>query len=169
MIYRLTNRRRPPGLGPAGRRFKSNHLYHAIPLFLIGLHCNCMKFCNMRNLSDLSNSLSNDLTSGQGIRYSRCRVLGARLPRERRISDSLRHWFESSPANKSSFSFHHFPKPCNHPNSYRTGYSRTWRLKTPTRSHDGTGMSIVSGLRLNASRVDAKRGNHFLQTRLIVQ
>ena len=32
--------------------------------------------------------------------------------------------------------------------------------KTPTGSHDGTGMSIVSGLRLNASRVDAKRANH---------
>jgi len=43
------------------------------------LHCNYLMFCNSRNLSDLSNSLSNDLTSGQGIRYSRCHVLRANL------------------------------------------------------------------------------------------
>jgi hypothetical protein len=50
--------------------------------------------------------------------------------------------------NQSFFSFNHFRKPCNHPNLYRSGYSRTSRLKTLPRSHDGTGMSIVSGLRL---------------------
>jgi len=54
----------------------------------------------------------------------------------------------ASLCNQSFFSFNNFRKPCNDPNLYRSGYSRTSRLKTLPRSHDGTGMSIVSGLRL---------------------
>src|SRR5271156_2302183 len=76
IIYRFAYRRRPPGLGPGGRRFKSNHPADAIPRFLTGLHGNRVMFCNTRNLSNLSNSLSNDLHSGQGIRYSLCQTLG---------------------------------------------------------------------------------------------
>ncbi len=57
-----------PGSGPGGRWFKSNRPDHAIPRSLIGLHSNCEVFCNTRNLSNLSNSLSTDLTPGQGIR-----------------------------------------------------------------------------------------------------
>jgi hypothetical protein len=56
-----------------------------------------------------------------------------------------------------------------HSNLYRGKYSKTSRPKTLPRSHDRTGMSIISGLRLIRPE-SMLSGDHFLQadfTRLI--
>jgi hypothetical protein len=47
---------------------KSNRSDAAIPRSLINLHRNCVVSYDTWNLSNLSNSLFNDLTNGQGIR-----------------------------------------------------------------------------------------------------
>lgn len=39
-------------------------------------------FCDALDLSDLSNSLSDGMTRGQGIHYSWCHVFGTHSPRE---------------------------------------------------------------------------------------
>jgi hypothetical protein len=68
VIYRQTYKPLTPCVGPGGRRSKSNRPDHAIARTLIGLHFYCEVFCNTWNLSNLSNSLADDLTKGQGIR-----------------------------------------------------------------------------------------------------
>ncbi len=58
--------------------------------------------------------------------------------------------------NQSFFAFNHFRKPCNHPNLYRSGDSRTSRQKTLPKSHWHVDRS---GVATHSSRVDAKRGD----------
>ena len=78
IVYGQTYSRRPPGVGPGGRRSKSNRPDHGIARSLIGLHLDCEVFCNMRNLSNLSNSClttsPTDKESGYSEVRSGCRI-----------------------------------------------------------------------------------------------
>jgi len=60
--------------------------------------------------------------------------------------------------NQSLISFNHFRKTCNHPNLYRSGYSRTSRLKTLAEISRWDWHVDCFGVSTNSSRVDAKCG-----------